>query len=358
MTLSGAFPDVSLLETNEPTPGVISVVVVNWNGADHLAECLASLQFQANVHDIEIIVVDNGSTDNSADVIDSYSGRVRAVRNADNLGFAAGCNQGIRTSRGEYVALVNNDAVVDPAWLQELIGAIRKDPSIGCCTSKVLSYQNHGVIDNVGHVIFADGLTRGRGRLQVDNGQFEREEEVFSFSGCAALLRARMLDDIGLFDEHFFAYCEDADLGFRARLRGWRCIYVPTAIAYHKYSASTQAFSGFKAFHVERNRIWLAVKNLPLPLLVLSPFFTLLRYFWQCYGVFSGEGASSRFVKQNSSRALFHILLRAYIGALAGLPWAIRERRRIQRTRTAPALQVLRHLRRFGVGARQIALLE
>ena len=198
----------------------------------------------------------------------------------------------------------------------------RHPPSadLGSCTSKVLSYFERDVFDNAGHVVYANGLTRGRGHLQHDLGQFDREEEVFAFSGCAALLRRSMLDDIGLFDEQFFAYCEDADLAFRARMRGWRCMYVPTAIAYHKFSASTAGFSSLKALHVERNRFWLAVKNLPPPLLVASFAFTTLRYFWQVYGALAGRGATGQFVRQHSRIELLIILLRAYLQALLGLP--------------------------------------
>jgi GT2 family glycosyltransferase len=167
-----------------------------------------------------------------------------------------------------------------------------------------------------------------------------------------------MLDDVGLFDEAFFAYCEDADLGFRARLRGWRCIYVPTAVVYHKFSASSEAFSAFKALHVERNRIWLAVKNLPLPLLLLSPWFTTQRYFWQAYGALVGRGASGRFVAQGSRALLLGLLAKAYWQALAGLPRVLGQRRAIQRRRRASTREVRDWMHRFGIGARRIALME
>ncbi len=202
-----------------------AVVIVNWNGAEHLDECLTALRLQTLNTETEIIVIDNGSTDGSIEVLDRYGESVRVIRNPTNVGFAAGCNQGIAVARAEFIALLNNDAVVEPTWLEELVKAMRRAPDIGSCTSKVLWYYDHNVFDNAGHVVYADGLTRGRGRLQHDSGQFEREEDVFAFSGCAALLRRSMLEDIGLFDEEFFAYCEDADLAFRARLRGWRSLY-------------------------------------------------------------------------------------------------------------------------------------
>lgn len=342
----------------------VTVVIVNWNGAAHLAECLASLRAQRLPDPFEIVVVDNGSTDGSqallADLQTEPGPPLHVIANATNLGFATGCNQGIRASASPFIALLNNDTAVEPDWLAALLGAIERDETIGCCASKILSYQDRTILDNVGHVVFADGLTRGKGRLQVDRGQFARQEEVFCISGCAALLRRRMLDDIGLFDELFFAYCEDADLGFRARLRGWRCIYVPTAIVYHKFSATSAPFSAFKALQVERNRLWLALKNLPGPLLLLSPLFTLQRYWWQGVGALTGRGASGRFVGDGvgSRGGLALLLLRAYGQALRGLPRVLRQRRTIQARRTASTREVISWLRRYGVGAKEIALLE
>lgn len=334
------------------------VVIVNWNGAQHLEECLNALRAQTLHDEMVVLVVDNASSDDSRAVLARYDRFVQVIVNETNVGFAAGCNQGIRAGDSEFVALLNNDTVVEPAWLEELVGAMRRSPTIGCCTSKILSYYDRRVFDNAGHVVFADGLTRGRGRLEIDRGQFERPEEVFCPSGCAALLRRRMLDDVGLFDEDFFAYCEDADLGFRARLRGWRCVYVPTAVVYHKFSASSEAFSAFKALHVERNRLWLALKNLPLPLLLLSPLFTLLRYWWQGIGALTARGASGRFVREGSRMALVAILLLAYLQALGGLPRVLRQRRAIQVQRKATTLHVCGWLRRYGISARRIALLE
>jgi GT2 family glycosyltransferase len=342
----------------------VTVVIVNWNGRAHLDECLASLRAQQLRDPFEIVVVDNGSTDGSAALLARHQAlpgpSLHVLANGTNRGFAAANNQGIAASASPFVALLNNDTAVEPGWLAALLTVMERDGSIGCCASKILAYQDHAIFDNVGHVVFADGLTRGRGRLQVDRGQYERPEEVFCISGCAALLRRRMLDDIGLFDEAFFAYCEDADLGFRAQLRGWRCVYVPAAVVYHKFSAASAPFSAFKALQVERNRAWLAVKNLPGPLLLASPLFTLLRYWWQAVGALTGRGASGRFVEDGvgSRGMLATLLLRAYWQALLGLPRVLRQRRAIQARRTASTREVWSWLRRSGVGAREIALLE
>jgi len=337
----------------------VAVVIANWNGAVHLAPCLAALRRQTIRGRMAVLVVDNGSTDDSLALLARNADFVRVIANPTNTGFAAASNQGIVAAGfSEFVALLNNDAAPEPGWLAEMVRVMGEDPRIGICTPKVLAATDRRVFDNAGQALFADGLTRGRGRLQEDIGQFDRQEEVFGPSGCAPLLRRRMLDEVGLLDEGFFAYCEDADLAFRARLRGWRCIYVPTAVVSHHFSATTDAFSAFKALHVERNRVWLALKNLPLPLLLVSPAFTLLRYGWQAVGALTGRGASGRFVAAGSRSALAVILLRAYLQALRGLPRALRQRRDIQRTRTVSAWEVWRWLRRFGISARDIALME
>jgi GT2 family glycosyltransferase len=346
-----------LEQTVRPRP-VVSVVIVNWNGERLLDECLTALAAQTLRDEMEVVVVDNGSIDDSLAVLERHASLARVIANTTNVGFAAGCNQGIRATSAEFVALLNNDAIAEPDWLAQLVAAMRREPRLGSATSKVLAYDDRALFDNAGHVLYADGLTRGRGRLERDRGQYEREEEVFCISGCAALLRRSMLDDVGLLDETFFAYCEDADLGFRARLRGWRCHYVPSAVVYHKFSASTDAFSPLKALNVERNRLWLALKNLPLPWLLLSPGFTLLRYGWQAYGALRGRGASGRFAEQASRGALARILVSAYGQAARGVPRALAQRRAIQAGRTVPLREVWAWRRRFGIDARRIALME
>lgn len=336
----------------------MAVVVPNWNGVSQLRKCLEALEGQTLRDEMEVWVVDNGSSDGSVPLVTEFSW-VKLIRNDDNRGFAAACNQAIRASEPPFVALLTNDVVVAPDWLERLLEVMDQRPELGSCTSKVLDQGDHRIVDNCGHVLYADGLTRGRGRLEADDGRFDRLEEVFCPSGCACLLRREMLDDVGLFDEDFFAYCEDADLGFRARLRGWRCLYVPYAVAYHKFSGSSAtAYSPMKALNVERNRLWLAVKNFPLPLLAMSVLATLTRYGWQAFGALSRRGASGAFVRDRSASELAHILGASYRQGLAGLPRVWRQRRQIQARRTASTSEVLGWLRRFGIGARRISLLD
>jgi len=299
---------------------LVSVIILNWNGKRYLKECLLSLKKQT-YKNFEVILVDNGSADGSVDYIkDNFGDFVKLIENKANLGFAEGNNIGIRNSSGKYILLLNNDTKADPLWVEELVKVAESDDKIGMCASKILSLDDPKIIDNVGHLIYKDGLSRGRGRLEYDQGQYDNIEEVFLPSGCAALYRKKMLNEIGEFDKDFFAYSDDTDIGIRGRLAGWKCMYVPGAVIYHKYSGSTSPYALFKAFHAERNRLWIAIKYFPLPVLLCNPYYTVLRASLQFYGALTHEGAAGKFREKFSEWDLFSTLLRAYFSALKGLP--------------------------------------
>jgi GT2 family glycosyltransferase len=333
-----------------------TVIIVNWNGRAHLEVCLASVQ-QQTLAGVETIVVDNGSSDDSIAFIQARFGdAVRIVPYRDNRGYGAGVNAGIRVARGRYLFALNNDTELDPDCLRTLVATADRHPNAGSCAPKILSFTQRNVIDNVGHLFYPDGLSRGRGRLEIDHGQYDQPDEVISPSGCAVLLRRAMLVDVGLFDEDFFAYVEDTDLGLRARLAGWTCRYDPAAIVYHKYSASAAEYSPLKAFLVERNRVWTAVKCLPAWLLVLSPLFTLARFGAQAWGALTGRGAAGRFTATHSRLELLGVLVRAQLAALRRLPTMWERRRAIQRQRRVPASAEVDWIVRWGMGVREIAL--
>jgi GT2 family glycosyltransferase len=333
----------------------LSVIVVNWNGRQHLETCFGSLLRQA-LAGAELIMVDNGSTDGSVDFVRAcFAEAVQVVPLPDNLGYGAALNAGMRVARGGYLFALNNDTEVAPGCLAALHAAAGRYPTAGSFAPKILSFDDRQRIDNVGHLLYADGLSRGRGRLEEDHGQYDRDEEILLFSGCAVLLRREMLADIGLFDEDLFAYCEDTDLGLRAQLAGWRCRAVPSAIVYHKYSASTAHYSPMKAFLVERNRAWVAVKCLPAPLLLLSPMFTALRLGAQAIGALTHRGAAGRFAADHSTGTLAGVFLRAVLAALRGLPQAWNKRRAVQRQRRISNREAFTWLSRHGMRLREIA---
>lgn len=335
---------------------LVSVVIPNINGKEMLLACLRSLEHQS-FKDFEVILVDNGSTDGSVGAVRSefpWLGGI--IENQSNLGFAKACNQGIEASEGAFIALLNNDTEAHPQWLAELVRAGRQNPSVGTFASKTLIFDKRDTIDTTGHVIYPDGLNRGRGRLEIDHGQYDDKTDVFSPSGCAALYRRTLFDDIGVFDEHHFAYGDDIDIGIRARLAGWRCVFVPGAVVYHMYSATTGKYSPMKLYLVERNRIWITWKYFPFKRLLLVPFYTKIRYLYHIYGILARKGASGRSASEHSVFELTSSLIRAYWDALMGFPRVRHERSRMQKLKRVSNREIDRWFREYGIGAKEIAL--
>lgn len=308
----------------------VSIVIPNWNGIDHLPDCLSSLEKQT-FKDFEVIVVDNGSTDDSGSFIKTAFSWVKLIELSENTGFATACNIGIKIAKGRYISVLNNDTEVIPQWLEHLLAAAGRNERIGMVASKILLNPVTREIDSVGMLIYPDGIGRQRGHGEIDNGQFEQEEEVFYPSACAALYSSEMFREIGLFDEDFFAYCEDTDLGLRGRHAGWIAVFAPKAVVYHKYSATGGKYSSFKAMHVERNRLWVAFKNFPLRWLLKMPFYTLLRFIVQGYGSLTGRGSTARLRETLSTRGAVLAVMKAYVDALRGLPLMLRKRKKIKK---------------------------
>jgi GT2 family glycosyltransferase len=328
-------------------------VVVNWNGGAVVREAVLSLLAQDV--ETEVVVVDNASTDGSADALEvAFGARIRVLKNATNVGWGAGNNAGIRASDAPFVVVLNSDAVAAPGFVRELVAAAESGPRVGMVAPKVLDYAEAGRIDTVGHLLYPDGLNRGRGRLEVDRGQFDGVGDVLFPSGAAALYRRAVFDDVGLFDEAFFLYGDDAELGLRARLAGWGCVLAPRAVARHRYSHSSGAYSTLKAFHVERNRIFVLWKLLPWTWILLSPAWTALRLALQGWGAVSGRGAAGRLARDTSVVHLVAVTLRAWLHAAVGLPRVLRERRALVRRLSSGEWTAL--LRAHRLSAREVAL--
>lgn len=338
---------------------LVSIVIVNYNGIRFLQKCLESIYCQS-YSDFELILIDNGSTDGSVEFVMNNFPSVTVIKNKENLGFAIANNQGIGIVRGKYIALLNNDTVVDKDWLRSLVTvAEASSEREGMWAGKILSLENPNIIDSVGGLMISnDGIAKGRGRLEEDRGQYDKQEEVFIPSACAALYRKAMIDEIGLFDEDFFAYCEDADLGLRARLAGWKTVSVPKAVVYHYYSGTAGGYTEMKAYLVERNHIWLAVKNFPLLKLLLLPFYTSWRYLIQVYGIISKRGAGGKFVVNFSGMELFVILLKALSGAMKGMPVMLKKRRDIQKKRTVSEKEINNLIKQYGLTTKEIVFKE
>lgn len=239
------------------------VVVPNWNGADSLGVCLDSLLKQSlKPH---IIVVDNGSTDDSVKLIEKHYPEVELIKNSVNCGYAGGVNPGFRRALemdADYVAAFNNDAVADKDWLKNLAACLDKNPRTGIAAAKVLTADGRS-LDSSGDQYTVWGLPYPRGRGEGDLSKYDSQTEIFGASGAASLYRVSMLRDIGLLDEDFFAYYEDVDLSFRAQLAGWRVAYVPAAVVQHEIGATSAKLRGFTTYQTLKNQPLLLFKNVP-----------------------------------------------------------------------------------------------
>jgi GT2 family glycosyltransferase len=335
----------------------LSVIILSYNVKDLLRSTIQSVYDTYEQSSLQIIVVDNASTDGSAELVRERFPNVRLVVNERNLGFGGGNNVGIQASRGRYIMMLNNDTRLDPNCIDELKRGIEKDERYGACASKILLEYEADLIDAAGIVVCPDGLSIGRGRLERGD-LYDEEAEVFFASDCACLYRREMLEDIGLYDEDFFAYADETDMGWRAQLAGWRCIYNPKAIVFHFHSASSGTYSPMKAFLVERNRIWVAVKNFPISLLLFGQFYTFWRYLLQAYGALSGKGAAGRFAADFSKTELIKILMKVYLSIWRSLPSMLKKRRRIQKRKRIANREVYRIIKQFGISAKEIALRE
>jgi GT2 family glycosyltransferase len=246
---------------------LIDVIIPNWNGKRYLQDCLDSLRRQI-YQSFRVIIVDNGSTDDSVEFIRGHYPEVTLIALTENKGFAGGVNEGIRPSDAELIFLLNNDTVVDPNCLRELSGAAAKYPDISYFATKMLFRNSPGVINAAGDSFGIDGQARNIGFRDFDDGRYDQVAEVFGACAGAALYRKSFFKDVGLFDEDFFLIMEDVDIEFRGQLKGHRCFYIPTAVVHHIHSASIVKHSPLQIYHGARNALFVLVKDMPSKLLL------------------------------------------------------------------------------------------
>jgi GT2 family glycosyltransferase len=303
-----------------------AVVIPNWNGEQYLADCLRSLQRQTLKP--RIIVVDNGSVDGSVALVERGFPGVELILLPKNTGFTGGVNAGIRACLATdepFVALLNNDAVAEPGWLAALVSELDANPKVGIATAKITNM--HGThLDSTGEFYTTWGLSFARGRGETDLARYDGHREIFGASGGASIFRTSMLKQIGLFDDDFFAYYEDADLSFRAQLAGWQVRYVPEAVVRHRIGATAKKVRGFTTFQTLKNLPLLCLKNVPARLLLLvlpRLFLAYTLFFWSA--VARGQGG---------------IALKGWLMSVLLTPKKLIERRRIQRSRQVPAAYI------------------
>jgi GT2 family glycosyltransferase len=333
----------------------ISVIIANLNGEAYLPDCLSALSAQT-FRDFEVIVVDNGSADGSLDLIKKDFPWVKVIPLKENAGFAKGNNIGFEASSSEFVATLNNDTIAESGWLQALYDGAKNDNTVGMVASKIFLGREGNELDSAGMLIYPDGMSRQRGRGETDKGQFDGSEEVLFPSACAALYRREMLKEIGYFDEDFFSYCEDTDLGLRGRLAGWKARYAPAAAVHHLYSGTGGKYSAFKACLVERNHLWVLLKNMPAGYILMSPFYTVWRYVVQVYGVLTRKGSVARFAENSGMSQLIVIVIKAYCQALKKLPRMVKKRKKIWDRRHISTEEYRSLLERHRISAKELML--
>lgn len=253
----------------------VSIIIVNWNGKKYLKDCLNSV-FSQTYPNYEVVFVDNASTDGSVKYIKENFSKVKIVVNKENLGFAKGNNVGIEVAKGKYIVTLNNDTTVEPHWLEELVKVAENDEKTGICASKILWMDKPNIIYSTGLVLKYGCTVADRGHLEEDRGQYEKVQQVFGACACSALYRKKMLNEIGPFDETYFAYYEDSDLSWRAQNAGWKAVYVPTSICYHKSWGTPKAPTIHKI--AKRNAVRTVCKNASTPLLLI--IFALREIIW------------------------------------------------------------------------------
>ena len=328
-------------------------MVVNWNRRDMLRLCLQSLRDQT-LRQVEVIVVDNGSDDGSAEMVESEFG-FGVIRNLQNRGFCAANNQGIAIASGLFVALLNNDAEADPHWLAALAAVFEGRPDVGMAASKILVHGDPARIDKVGHLIFLDGQNRGRGSGQLDQGQFDRVEEVIWPDGCAAMYRRELLERIGGFDEDFFAYADDAELGLRARIAGWSCLYAPDARVFHHRGTTLGLQSTRRIQLIERNRILLATKLFPWRLLWLNGALFLARLIAGAVAAAKGRGEAGKFPGLKGKLRLAWGLTLGILSSIPLIPKMLWKRWQFRKLRRLNGSQVSRLLWKFRISLKELS---
>jgi len=311
------------------TQPLVTVIVVTINNLDLLRNCLTSIYSQ-DYEPMEVVVVDNGSDEDVQGMLTEEFPESRMIRLEQNYGFAGGINRGIEISQGKYVALINNDAEATHKWLSSMVSAAEANSKIAAIASIIIDGNKPKVLDSCGVGIGLDGMSRQAMR-GMPVPKLSQPKEVLLFSGCACLLRKDALKEVGLFDEDFFAYCEDTDLGLRLRRAGWETVVAPGAYVKHFYSMTGGKYSLKKVYWVERNHFWVALKNFPWFLLAAIPFLTFLRYLFQGYSILKGTSELYKFTKNINLQEIVSIYISAYIDMFQKLPDMLAKRRKIHK---------------------------
>lgn len=313
----------------EPARPLLTVAIATFNGRELLDGVLASLQRQTIGRQISVVVIDDGSRDDTVAWLGRHWPEVRLIAHEHNLGVTRSLNEGMGLAEGEFLALLNNDIELEPDCLELLVQDLRDHPDAAVSTPKLLDFHQRQRLDGAGDIYTWWGMANRRGHGQDDRGQFDTAEEVFGACAAVAVYRRSAIDTVGGMDEEFFAYLEDVDWSIRARLAGFRCRYQPRAVAFHMGSATLGSGpSEFNLFHIWRNGLWILAKDVPAGLLLRHLPQLLIGQLWQL-------GTAIR------ERRL-GVWVRAWASALRGLPAMLAKRRAIQSGRAIDPQELAR----------------
>jgi GT2 family glycosyltransferase len=334
-------------------PPRVTVIIPTLLAGKPLARALGCLA-QQTYKNFETIVVDNSGTSAAAGF--AAPPQVRVFEHPKNLGFGAAVNRAIEASDSELLCTLNDDAYPAPEWLENLVQAADSHPEVGMFASQIRLASHPGRLDSAGLGIYADGTTKQRGHREPASN-YSKAEEVLIPSACAALYRRSMLDRVGVFDADYFLYCEDTDLGLRARLAGENCRYVPQAVVEHDYSVSSGRASRLKAYYVERNRLWTVIKTFPVALWPLVPLYSSWRYALHLWALVTGRGLAAEFTRDGEKWwRLVLIVGSAHAHALSHLPALLAKRKHVRRGAKLGCRAFWKLLRRHYASASQIAM--
>lgn len=243
-----------------------TVIIPNWNGLELLRDCLVSLINQS-YKDFGIIIVDNGSSDNSLEYIRKNFSQVRIISLNKNNGFAKAINEGVRITKSEFVVFLNNDTKTEKDWLKNLVKCADAHKEVISVNSKLLNFYNKKIIDGVGILINEVGQARSIGWQEKDHGQYDKTSYIFGATGGASLFRRKDFIKVGMFDENYFMYSEEVDFAFRAQFMGFKSIYCPKAVVHHKHKASAKKMPQHIEYWQYRNMVQTIIKNFPISIL-------------------------------------------------------------------------------------------
>lgn len=321
----------------------VSVIIVNWNGVEHLKKCFPTLA-KIDYPNLEIIIVDNASHDDSIKLIKEFARKIRAhnvkvktVINKKNLGFAGGNNAGLKSVTGKYILLLNNDTTVTKNFIKELVKVLEKNPSVDCVQSKILSMNYPEKLDSVGAYLTNTGFLYHYGYFQKNKLSYDSTRDLYTAKGACMMVKKEVVDKIGLFDPDFFAYFEESDFCHRIWLSGGRVMYAPKSIIYHKVGGTSNSMNNaFIQFHSFKNRINSYLKNLgTLELLKIVPLHILL-----C------EVAAISFIPKGRID-LFYAINKAIYWNIRTIGKTIKKRKKIQgKLRTVPDSKFMKNIKR------------